>query len=414
MSLPQYGDLVRIKLGPRDAYVVCNPGLLKTVIHGTALYDKGGPLYEKMQDLFGDGLANCPDDVHRRDRPLLQPLVHESRLPQYADTVAQCTSAMLSEWKDGADLDDLFAELYRLTTRIIIHAVLGESIDERTGDELGGHFPHAGRAIFKRMALPIPALEKVPTSDNRRCALALKRSHEIVDLGIDTYRSRETAHQRDMLAFLLRIRRDGRPLPAKEVHDQVMTLLFGGADTVASALSWCIVLLGRHPNLRDAVAAEARETLRTGPARYSDLKALKLTSRVVHESLRIYPPVWVTTRIVPRSTELAGQQIKAGTVILCSPYIFHHSGTYFPEPEIFDPDRWHPGRAPSPKDFTYLPFMAGNRKCLAYVLATNELIQIIASIVADWTVEFPDGLDLTPRPLSSLSPPVLPARLTKV
>src|SRR4051812_38002902 len=59
-SLPDHGDLVRIRIGPFPAIVVCTPELVREVLVNDRIFDKAGPFFDRARDAFGDGLATCP------------------------------------------------------------------------------------------------------------------------------------------------------------------------------------------------------------------------------------------------------------------------------------------------------------------------------------------------------------------
>ncbi|QVI20361.1 hypothetical protein KHQ06_29900 [Nocardia tengchongensis] len=72
-SLPTHGDLVRIGLGPVTAVAVCDPALTQELLRRDRVFDKGGPLLERVREALGDGLVTCPHSLHRRHRRLVQP-----------------------------------------------------------------------------------------------------------------------------------------------------------------------------------------------------------------------------------------------------------------------------------------------------------------------------------------------------
>ena len=83
-SLPEHGDLVRVRLGPFSAILVCDPGLTRHVLLDDQTFDKGGPYFDRGREVVGNGLATCPHREHRRQRRMLQPAFRPSRLAGYA------------------------------------------------------------------------------------------------------------------------------------------------------------------------------------------------------------------------------------------------------------------------------------------------------------------------------------------
>lgn len=92
---------------------------------------------------------------------------------------------------------------------------------------------------------------------------------------------RRAAPGDDVLSWLLAARDDGgRPMPDRQVRDEVLTLLLAGHETTANALAWTWLLLDRHP------AAAARLHAEVGGGA-GDLAALPWTHAVVAESMRL-------------------------------------------------------------------------------------------------------------------------------
>ena len=75
----------------------------------------------------------------------------------------------------------------------------------------------------------------------------------------------------------------------------------------------------------------------------ADLPRLKYTENIVHETLRVYPTVWVIGREAIEPVELGGYAIPVGTTIFMPQWVIHRDSRWFDEPETFRPDRWADG-----------------------------------------------------------------------
>lgn len=104
-SLPAQGDLVRIRIGPVTAIVICDPELTRQVLLDDRTFDKGGPIFDRLREVLGNGLVTCPHSMHRRQRRLVQPTFHQTRLPGYAQTMTEEISAVAESWRDGHVID---------------------------------------------------------------------------------------------------------------------------------------------------------------------------------------------------------------------------------------------------------------------------------------------------------------------
>ncbi|MTD57077.1 cytochrome P450 [Amycolatopsis pithecellobii] len=159
-----------------------------------------------------------------------------------------------------------------------------------------------------------------------------------------------------------------------ELRDQIVSLLFAGHETTASATAWTLYQLTRRPRLRQDVLSE----LDTG-GNASDPGRVPLLQAVIQEVLRLSPPVEVAgNRLLTEETELLGHRCPAGTVVTPAIYLAHHRSGLFPRPHRFDPGRFL-DRKGTPDG--YLPFGGGTRYCLGSQLGQLEIRMITAALV---------------------------------
>ncbi|MEU9045017.1 MULTISPECIES: cytochrome P450 [unclassified Kitasatospora] len=408
-GLPAHGDLVRLRLGPLDAYVACHPELVRRLLTEDRTYDKGGLVLDKAREVFGDGLATCPAAAHRRQRRMLQPAFHRDRLPGYAAMMAEEIAGTTAAWRDG-EVVDVPAAMYRLTTAVTARCLFA-------AHERAGSLPvHAcmdviTRGVGRRVMMPLPGADRIPTPGNRRFRRARQDLKEITRRLIADYRAAGTDHH-DLLSTLLSaVDEDGQGLTDAEIHDQVVTFLLAGTETTAATLSWAWTLLAANPAVRERLHAELDAVLDGRPARHEDLPALPLTARIVSETLRLYPPVWILSRTVTADTRLGGHHVPAGATVLFSPYLLHRRADVFTCPDRFDPDRWLTTARPAPG--TYTPFGLGARRCIGDTFGTTEAVLAIATIAARWTITPTPGRPIRPTRSSSLSPRPFTATLTR-
>lgn len=400
MSLPEHGDLVRVRLGPARVVVVCEPGLTRQVLRDDRTFDKGGLLSDRSREAAGDGLITCPHSRHRRQRRLVQPAFRPDRMPGYAHVMAQQVTTVIGGWRDG-QLLDVVAEMTTITTSIVAATLFpGTSLS----NTLSGSAPHQMFAdvatiptgIYRRMLTP-PPLDRFPTPGNRRYHRAITRLRATLDDIITNCRASGTDGQ-DLLSALVTARDpDGDSLNDTEIADQVITFFLAGSETMASALSWAWHLLAGHPDIQRRLHTEVDTVLADGrPATHDDLPRLELTHRVVTETLRLWPPGWILTRVTAVATELGGHAIPAGTPIVFSPYLIHHRPDLYPDPDRFDPDRWLPERAAAIPREAYIPFSAGARKCIGDQFSLTEAALTLATITRHWRLHPIPGCRVRP------------------
>ncbi|GHF32068.1 cytochrome P450 [Streptomyces fumanus] len=405
-SLPAHGDVVRIRLGPRRAWVVCDPGLVHRMLVDTRTFDKGGPLYDRLRELMGDGLVTCGHADHRRRRELVRPAFTPARVAGCTALMGEEALSVCRDWRPGERVDVTAAAL-SLTTGVIARLLFSGSLDAARAATLRSCLAVVVRGLLVRTVVPVDALFRLPTPGNRRYLRAVRRLRALVD-ELVAERRRGTPRD-DLLGTLLAAEdgADGRALTGREVRDQLITLLLAGVESTAMCLASVFALLADHPEVERRLHEEVDAVLadRTAPEP-GHLARLDYTRRVVTETLRLRPPGWLFTRLTTRDTELGGYRLPRGATVLYSPYLLHHQATSFPDPERFRPERWAPGRTAgrAAGGDALLPFAAGSRKCVADTFAMAEATVAVAVVARHWRLRSPSGPIGRPRPAVTLGP----------
>jgi cytochrome P450 len=408
-SLPAHGDLVEIRLGPRPAFVLCHPDLARRVLTDFRGFDRAGLGYERVRAAMGNGLATAAHQDHRRQRLVMQPAFRHEYLRGYVAVMQQEITATLGHWPDGGVID-LVEEMFTLTTTVALRTLFSSHLDPDQAERLRRAFDVFLRGIYARAALRLAG--RLPTPGNRRYqrAVAYWRS-QVAEL-IDGYQQANAGEERpgDLMSRLLAARDEqGEGLSATELADQVAVLMLAGGETTSSAVAWSWHLLAGHPDVLAAVRAEADAVLGQDVAGWDHLPRLDLTSRVVRETLRLYPPGWIIPRVCTGPVTLAGRALPAGSIVVFSPYVLHRRPDLYPDPHRFDPARW---LTPAPEHRTgYLPFGAGATRCIGEEFGLAEATLILASLAARWTLTPEPGTTVSPAARAVLVPRTLPVRL---
>lgn len=408
-SLPRHGDLIEVALGPRTAYVPCHPEVFRLVCRNDHVYDKGGPYYDRTREIIGNGLATASCAAHRRQRRIVQPSFDHRRVGDYLPVMNEEALAATASWRPGETVD-VNRAMEALALRVTMRTLFGISPGHRAVAEVERSLPVLVAGVYRRVLVPEWTLSLLPTRLNRDYGPARARLWRITRELIDEARQRDLSHHRDLLSVLLRTHDadTGEPLPEQEVFDQIITLLVSGMETSARALGFTLHLISRHPETADALHAEATDVLAGRPAGPQDVSRLSYTRQVVLESLRLYPPVWMVSRVTTAETELAGRHLPTGTNLLLSPYALHHNPRLFPDPKAFDPDRWLAQRARETPPGALAPFGLGNRRCVGDQFALVELVITVATVASRWRLRPVPGRRMRPQPRATLSTGPLP------
>ncbi|MFC6989430.1 cytochrome P450 [Haloplanus sp. GCM10025708] len=157
------------------------------------------------------------------------------------------------------------------------------------------------------------------------------------------------------------------------LRDQVVTMIFAGHDTTATAIAFAFYALATNSDVRRRFHAEVDRL--DGPPTVEDLDSLDVTDRIVTETLRLYPPVYTIPREAAADVTVGGYRVPAGSRIFLAVEQVQRDPRFFDDPETFRPGRWTDGLRRDLPDFAYAPFGGGPRRCIGRELARIEAKQ---------------------------------------
>lgn len=403
-SAARYGDLVQLRPG---VWLSSHPELARQILtENPAQWSKARGV-EKTSRILGDGLLGSHGAKHRARRRLLQPLFAAARLPFYSQMVVQSALDTRAEWRNGAVVD-MNAQMSALALNIVARTVFGAVLNAQTRRiELA---LDEGMRLFNGAMTPLGDFyERLPPIQRR--FQATRAELDGVVFALLEQKRREGAPGDDALSVLLRARDEaGAPLADEDMRDEAMTLLLAGHETSANALTFAWWLLGTHPATRARLEAEIDAVLGEREATHDDLHSLVWTRAVLSETMRLLPPAWIVARRTLEAVPVVSQQreltIPPGTTVFVSPFVLGRDPRFWPQARRFDPARWVQTDF-APQKWSYLPFGAGHRACLAENFAWMETILCLATLAQKFRARPIGRLQLEPsvtlRPRGALA-----------
>jgi cytochrome P450 len=320
------------------------------------------PASETLSALLGPrSLLWADGSRHTAYRRALGPALRGHRLEAYRGTIAGTVHAALDALVPGA--------VFPLSqwTRQVTLRVMGQLLFDRVGDVLLQSF-----ATWIENSLG----SRHRTLAHRYLRRRRRRYDHKLDYALLAKAEAAADSPTTSLAALLR---NVQELPSasddRELRDQIVSLLFAGHETTASATAWTLYWLDRHDQVRQDVIAELAATSSDG----SDATEVPLLHAVIQEALRLSPPATMTgKRLLPTGGELLGMSLPAGTVLNPCIYAAHRSPDFFRLPHRFDPGRFLDQRIPRGH---YFPFGGGTRHCLGRDLAMLEVRMFVTAVL---------------------------------
>ena len=406
----EFGDLVHFKVFGRHIYQLNHPDLIEDLLIKDASKHHRGVVMQRAKTVLGEGLLTSEEPLHMRQRRLMQPAFLRQRIAAYGEVIGHNATAISAHWQSGSTVD-LHEEMLELALRIVGKCLFDLDVQSREEvlkisaavDAFMGFLPIAllpFSTLIQR--LPIPAMTRIRTGQAELDRLIY---------GMIDQRRASPGDRGDLLSMLLETEDEegtGK-MSNTQVHDECLTIMLAGHETTANALSFALWLIATHPEVQQRLHDEAVAVLGTRPPTAEDYPRLPYAYAVFAESMRLYPPVWVTARTCEVPYEIAGYKIPRGAILVASQFVVHRDPRFWPDPLKFDPGRFSPENkeaARSRPRFAFYPFAAGSRQCIGEGLAWMEGALSLATIARDWRLKPPPNAptEIAINPAISLRP----------
>jgi cytochrome P450 len=338
-----------------------------------------------LHPLVGDwSLLLLDGDRHQSQRRLLNPAFHGERMRAYAQLIRNITEQVTSNWTVGKSFIAR-SVMQEISLRVILQAVFGLDEAER--------FQQLQRLLcgmldtfdspFKSSLLFVKALQKDfgAWSLWGRFLRQRKQADRLIYAEIHKRRQQSRFDGEDILSLMMvACDEAGQQMTDRQLRDELMTLLFAGHETTASALAWALYWIHKLPTVRDQLLKELASVDKDADP--GEIARLPYLTAVCQETLRLYPiALFAFTRILQAPFRLMGYEFAPGTRISPCIYLVHHRQDIYPQPKQFRPERFLE-RQFSP--YEYLPFGGSNRRCLGMAFALYEMKLVLATILSRW------------------------------
>ncbi|MDE5100914.1 MAG: cytochrome P450 [Trichodesmium sp. St16_bin4-tuft] len=404
----EYGDIFRTNTNSLYPFIYfCNPKAIQQIFTADPDTFTSGSINGILKYFVGlNSLLLQDGDRHKRQRKLLMPPFHGDRMRKYGDLIYNITSNVISQWKIEQPFP-IRKSTQEISLKVILAAVFGLDQEGKSYEKLRVLMSD----LLDSMSSPLSStflffnfLRKDwgPWIPWGRFLRKKQELHELIIAEIQTAK-KEGNHRDDILSLLLEARDEaGNAMSDEEIKDELLTMLFAGHETTASALAWALYWIDMIPSVGEKLMAE----LATIPSNSDQVAITKLPylSAICQETLRIYPIAMnAFPRVVQKPIEIMGYQLEPGMVAIVPIYLTHHREDIYPEPKKFKPERFLE-RQFSP--YEYLPFGGGSRRCIGSAFALFEMKLVLATILSQWELKLLPNQRISPvRRGLTMAPP---------
>jgi cytochrome P450 len=368
-SRARFGRMFTLKIAYEgDWVIVSDPELVKQIFTGDPKVFHAGEGNQVLRPILGDNSVLVLDErKHISQRKLLLPPFHGERMQAYGEKMTEIAAREIESWPTGSPYK-LRPRMQAITLEIILETVFGVHGGERMEplrDALRNFLDLTTNPLLLAPVLLVgPERIRNISAFRRR----VDRVDELIGREIaDRRAADDLAEREDILSMLVAARHeDGSPMSDAEIRDELLTLLVAGHETTATALSWAMERLVRHPEKLERLRDEAF----AGEDAY-------LTA-TIQETLRLRPVIVIVIRKLTEPVELGGYELPAGASVTPSIHLIHRDPEIYPDPERFLPERFLDN---PPGTYTWIPFGGGVRRCLGAAFAQFEMAVVLRELV---------------------------------
>jgi cytochrome P450 len=401
----QYGDIAHFKLGRLKTYVVAQPDAIQDIlVRKKEKFVKSERSRKIMGQMLGESLLVSVGDYHARQRRLVQPAFHATRIHNYAETMVDYTEKQLDQWQADS-VRDIHHDMMILTMEIVSKTLFGADV---AGEALrvGQAMAFLQQVANKRFVNPFAGLLMKFTPLGKQAMEAGATIDSVVLRFIAERREQGITDNGDLLSMLLLSADDnGERMTDDEVRNEAITLFSAGHETTSNALTWTWYLLSQNPEVRQKLHAELDSVLAGRRPTLADLKHLPYSQMVIKESMRLYPPAWtLTSRTVLEAVEVGGYHLPEGAMVFIAPYAMHRNPRYWDDVNAFKPERFSPENEKQQHRYQYLPFGGGEHICIGNMFALMEAQLILATIASRYELDMATTAAVEERSLVTLFP----------
>jgi cytochrome P450 len=406
-SMALFQDTYTVHLGMKKYVVTQDPGLIDHVLKSNHRNYHKSPLQsERLGKFLGNGLLTSNGEYWLRQRRLIQPGFHIEKIHALYDNIAATVHRFLEHFPLGRQ--NIYPSMNSLAFEIVINSLFTIEVPLHLRKELGNFISETQAFIMKDIRQPYKSWWfKLSGEEQRNLDKAAGARNIIRDL----IRERQQSGKKfnDLLDMLLEARYedDGKPMQEEQIIDEILILIIAGHETTSNALSWTLYLLAHHHQMISIL----REEIKTLSLR--DTVTNENLSSVIKESMRLYPPAWISDRISLGNDEYLSYRFPPQTIFVLFYYGLHRSAKYWTDASAFHPERFNKSNFSKDQSKYYYPFGGGPRLCIGNNFAMAEMAIFLQAFLARFEVKPTEN---TPKmiPLVTLKPDSIVLHVSKI
>jgi len=356
----------------------------------------------------GKGLLTTDGDYWLRQRRLIQPGFHKQKLKSIFGIMNQVIIDHVKEIAQAVEHDkltelDVSNDMTSLTLKVVSYALFGADISDDQLRILSDAVLTAQIAVTKDIRQPIFKWWRRLSGQQKKYDAVMSEGRTLL-MSLITERKKSGINNDDLLDMLLSSRYEdtGEAMSNEQLLDEILIIFAAGHETTALAMSWTLYLLDKHPRVLQKLKDQIRDINIPSSPDFNDLANLDYCRQVISESMRLYPPAWITDRIALEDDMVNGHKIFKGEILGLYIYGTHRSPELWDDPDAFIPERFEKDKMKSIPSYAYLPFGGGPRLCIGQQFAWVEMQLALFHLIRHFNFNLKKGHKIELSPMITL------------
>lgn len=379
-SMRIYDGTYSVFLGSRKYIVTQDPVFIEHVLRGNHRNYHKSPLQSQQLGRFlGKGLLTSNGDFWLRQRRLIQPGFHAEKIKALYTIIANTADKFLSTLKTGQQ--DVYPLMNFLALDLVINTLFDIKIPTEVRNRLSRFVNETQAFVIKDIRQPYKSWWFKVSGEYRHNENLSREAREIVR-GLIQQRKNSGERRDDLLDMLLdaRYEDNGEPMEEEQMIDEILVLIIAGHETTANALSWALYLLAEHPQEQDHVRSISKDLSK------EEAVLNEALNNVIKESMRLYPPAWISDRLALADDEVNEFKFPKDTIVIMFYYGLHRNPEFWKNPESFIPSRFSKDNFDKRASKAFYPFGGGPRLCIGNNFAMAEMTIFLQHFLRQYSV----------------------------
>jgi cytochrome P450 len=408
----QLGDTFSVKIGRKHVLLSRDNDVAQYILQKNQKnYQKSQLQTKYLSKYLGNGLLTVNGDFWLKQRRLIQPAFHKQKMNQLVQNMEQTIAAELINLPENTNTA-LFPIMNQLAFNVVAKSLFHISASKEKLKRVKVIIEEVQNFLIKEIRLPFKSWWYKISGQVKKYKKLAVESNAIINEIVEERKQSNEEHN-DLLNMLLETRYEdtGEGMSTQQLIDEIKILFVAGHETTANALTFTLHLLGNHPEIQQKVYDELIQIQTQTNDVVEQLQKMTYTNAVINESMRLYPPAWITDRENIEDDSFLDFNIKEKTLIGISFYALHRNPNYFENPEVFMPERFLGEQKKQSMNYFY-PFGAGPRMCIGFGFAIYEMGLTLSYIIKKYKVTSNNNT-IQFNPLVTLKPVGLEVQFSK-